>query len=280
MILPWAASLFSGSIEQARTLSARGAMIFAAKALPQNPFDPILYYVLNRGMAEALNRMVAQCSTLQVLTSASVRRISRGPHGGFRIHRTSGQTIAVDDLVLASSGPNTLRLLSGVPGTGPQQAALRGIEFHDARLALHTDPVYVPPEEYFWSFLNCRIQDAYCEASMWLAPVLTDVPPSIGTKLWKSWVTHRDRQPAQVLHETEFKHMLPTAATVRAQSELRSLQGQDGIWLAGGYMYPYDSQETALRSAIRVAHGLHATNRAQTLPESESELTEFDTSGL
>ena len=41
MLLPWAASLFSGSIEQARTLSARAAMIFAAKALPDNPLDPL-----------------------------------------------------------------------------------------------------------------------------------------------------------------------------------------------------------------------------------------------
>ena len=264
MILPWAASLFSGSIEQARTLSARGAMIFAARALPQNPFDPILYYVLNRGMAEALRRMTAQSSTLQVITSAPVRQISRHPGGGFRIHAKGG-TIAVDDLVLASSGPGTLRLLSSIPGTELQQAALRGIAFHDARLALHTDPAYVPAQEYLWSFLNCRIQGAYCEASMWLAPVITDVPPATATRLWKSWVTHRDRQPAHVLHATEFKHMLPTAATIRAQREVRSLQGRDGIWMAGGYLHPYDSQETALRSAIRVARGLGVTSRLQML---------------
>ena len=265
MILPWAASLFSGSIEQARGLSARGAMVFAAKALPQNPFDPILYYVLNRGMAEALHRMVAQCSTLQVLTSAAVQRISRESLGGFTIHRRGGPPIAVDELVLASSGPNTLRLLGDIRGTELQQAALRGIEFHDARLALHTDPAYVPPQEYLWSFLNCRIQGAYCEASMWLAPVLTGVPPAVSTKLWKSWVTHRDQQPAHVLHGADFKHMLPTASTIRAQRWLRSLQGRDGIWLTGGYMHPYDAQETALRSAIRVARGLGVTNRVHSL---------------
>ena len=100
---------------------------------------------------------------------------------------------------------------------------------------------------------------------MWLAPILTDVPPATATKVWKSWVTHRDRQPAQVLHEAAFKHMLPTAATIRAQRELRALQGRDGIWLAGGYLRPYDAQETALRSAMRVARGLGVTGRVQTL---------------
>ena len=58
MLLPWAASLFSGNIDQARGLSARAAMIFAAKALPPNPLDPIVYYVLKPGMIEALQRML------------------------------------------------------------------------------------------------------------------------------------------------------------------------------------------------------------------------------
>ena len=37
MLLPWTASLFSGSTDQARGLSARAAMIFVAKALPERP---------------------------------------------------------------------------------------------------------------------------------------------------------------------------------------------------------------------------------------------------
>ena len=47
-------------------------------------------------------------------------------------------------------------------------------------------------------------------------------------------------------------------ASLHAQDSLKPLQGRDGIWFAGGYLYPYDSQETALRSALRVALGLRA----------------------
>ena len=43
MILPWAAALFSGIVEEARDLSARGVMVLAAKAIPVNPLAPILY---------------------------------------------------------------------------------------------------------------------------------------------------------------------------------------------------------------------------------------------
>ena len=259
ILLPWAASLFSGSIDQARGLSARAAMIFAAKALPANPLDPLLYYVLTPGMGEVLRRLVDQCTTLQLRTNAGVQQVSTDVTGAYQLQCADGSTITVDQIVFASSGPATLQLLSMLPGTADQQAALQAIEFHDARLVLHTDPIYAPSHPLFYSFLNCGIDGAHCEASMWLAPVLAGVPPATAVKLWKSWTTHRSQQPAQVLHDTTFKHMLPTPASIAAQNALRLTQGRDGLWFAGGYTLPYDAQETALLSALGVAIGIGAS---------------------
>lgn len=82
MILPWAASIFSGNIDQARTLSARAAMVFAAKALPSKLTDPIVYYVLEQGMIEALNRMAAQFTTVRIHTGEPVTSVSRPSKAG------------------------------------------------------------------------------------------------------------------------------------------------------------------------------------------------------
>jgi uncharacterized protein len=270
ILLPWAASLFSGSIEQARGLSARAAMIFAAKALPANPLDPLLYYVLTPGMGEVLTRLVDQSSTLQLRTNAAVQQLSTDLSGAYHLHCADGSVVTVDEIVFASSGPATQQLLSTLPGTSVQVTALQNIEFHDARLVLHTDPIYAPSHPLFWSFLNCRVDGAHCEASMWLAPVIAGVPVATSAKLWKSWTTHRTQQPAQVLHEASFKHMLPTPATITAQSVLRLAQGHDRLWFAGGYMLPYDSQETALLSALSVALGLGvSSSRARALARAQ-----------
>lgn len=257
MLLPWAASLFTGRIDQARDFSARAAMIFAAKSIPDNPFDPILSYVLNSGLAEPLRRMVSQMATVEILSNATVGQITRP--GPFLLTCTDGRQRQVDDLVLAASGPSSLRLLQGLPGTVSQQMALGGIEFESTRIALHTDPIYAPKDPNHWSFLNCQAHNAYCEASMSLTTVLTGPWSQNAPSLWKSWVTHRDRQPAQVLREADFRHMVPSVNTLRAQSTLLGMQGRDGIWLAGGYTYPYDSQETAFVSALKIAYGLNAT---------------------
>jgi predicted NAD/FAD-binding protein len=202
--------------------------------------------------------MIAQCSTVTVLTGARARDVER-TGDGFRLRCDDGRTLAVDELVCAASGPPTRRLVRGLPGTAAQRRALDRIEFHDARLALHTDPLYAARDQNHRSFFNCDLHGAFCEASMWMASVIAGPPPETAARLWKSWITHR-AQPAQVQHDAEFEHMLPTATTLRAQDSLKPLQGIGGIWLAGGYLYPFDSQETALRSALRVALALRGSS--------------------
>jgi uncharacterized protein len=167
IILPWAASLFSGDIGQARGMSARAAMLFAAKALPDNLTEQVVYYVLRNGLIEPMHRMLDQCSTVQVLTNTAVSRISRGGSRRFSVHCADGQRFAVDDVVFAASGPGTLQLLQDIPASGAQHSALSGIEFHHASLALHTDPIYAPVNPDYWSFLNCQLQGTtFCEASI------------------------------------------------------------------------------------------------------------------
>ena len=151
-----------------------------------------------------------------------------------------------------------MQLLNGVPASGAEQAALSGIEFHPATLALHTDAIYAPANPEYWPFLNCQPHGtSFCEASMWLADIVTAAPPATAAKLWKSWTTHRQVLPTQVLHQADFMHMLPTPASIQAQTNTRQLQGRTGLWFAGGYLFPYDAQETALLSAIEVANGLN-----------------------
>jgi len=249
MILPWAASLNSGDVSETGGLSARALMVFAAGALPPALTDPVLYYVLKRGMIEPLNRMVAQFGTVQMHISAAVEAVSPAPGGGFRVQPQGLPAADFDAVVFAASGPPTLSLLAGLPGTAAQRSALQGIPFYDATLALHTDPAFAPADPRHWSFLNCSAEGSACEASMWLDPVIGS------SGLWKSWISHR-APPQQLLATEQYRHMLPTVGAIQSQKLLAAQQGRGGIWFAGGYTQPFDSQETALLSAMGVAQGL------------------------
>ena len=249
LIVPWAAALNSGDVRQTAGLSARSLMIFAAGALPPSPLDPVVYYVLERGMIEPLNRMVAQLTTAQIAIGMPVDAVAPGAGGGWVVTPHQGAAQQVDAVVFAASGPPTLALLQGLPGTTVARNALQGIAFYPARLALHTDPAFAPADTAWWSFLNCRADGTFCEASVWLDAVL-------GVQgLWKSWITHR-APPQQPLATADFLHVVPSPATIKAQRALATQQGRGGLWFAGGYTLPFDSQETALLSAMSVAEGL------------------------
>lgn len=248
MLLPWAASLNQSGIEDARAISARSAMVFAALALSDNPLDPVQYHVLDRGMVEPMLRMQAGTASVDWRLGQPVQAVQRS--GSVYLVATAGGTVEVDRVVFAASGEPTLALLAGLPNTADRQAALAQIPFYDARLMLHTDAAYVRPEPALRSFLNCRIENGFCEASMDMGAVLAPGPGGQTATLWKSWVTHRPQLPAQVLHDHWFRHVLPSAGAIQAQQVLQAQQGQDGLWIIGGYTRPYDAQETALLSAM------------------------------
>ncbi|WP_395701997.1 FAD-dependent oxidoreductase [Aquabacterium sp.] len=257
VILPWVASLYSGNLEEARTLSARATLVFAAKAAPAQLTDPLTYHVLDRGMIDPLQRMVAQFATASVSTGAPVNAVMRDAAGGFVLQAGSGAPQHFDQLVFASSGPPTVALLQALAGSAAQRMALQGITFFDATLMIHADPLYAAAQPAWRSFLNCRAEGAFCEASMDLARVLPAPAGGSAPALWKSWVTHRGALPAAPLAGAQFQHMLPNVATLQAQRRLAMLQGQGGLWFAGGYLRPFDAQETALLSAMDVADALN-----------------------
>ena len=76
--------------------------------------------------------------------------------------------------------------------------------------------------------------------------------------LYKSWIDQRSQQPQKVVHDIKFKHFLPSVQSMKATDDLQKLQGQQNLWFVGGWSQHFDTQETALLSALQIAKGLLA----------------------
>ena len=83
--------------------------------------------------------------------------------------------------------------------------------------------------------------------------------------LWKSWIDQRSETPKDTLHEIKSKHFLPSVQSMGAIDAIAKLQGEGGVWFAGGWSQHFDTQETALLSALLVANGLLATRTTHSL---------------
>ena len=92
--------------------------------------------------------------------------------------------------------------------------------------------------------------------SVWYGALDPDLPSGAAIDVFKSWSLRRRSQPTQILLQRSFKHPLINQATIDAASALRPLQGQGGLFFSGIYTNGFDSQESAVYSAMQVAESL------------------------
>lgn len=259
IMIPWAAALFSGDIEQSRGLSALGTVVFVSRTVGTDPTATIYYQTVKHGLGSVIQKLVSQCKTLTVKTATKITGISRVGAQQFILDTAAGSQGPFTHLVMAVPGYAASKILNNLPDMTAQRTALDTVEWYDSHLAIHRDPIYAASDPKNYSFLNCRVQDEkYCEASMNLS--ISVAPPKDGqpTGLWKSWTTLRNVQPKEILHTVEYKHYLPTPKSFKGNNALAALQGQGNVWFAGGWTKTFDTQETALISALEVVKGLKA----------------------
>lgn len=255
VILPWIAGINSGRLDLTRQFSARSATIFLSRAVGDGPLEQVIYYTLPAGMGDVIGQLAGECSQLTLAAGLPARGLRQTARGA-EVITDMGTHGPYSAVVLALPGPMAARLLDGWTGIDAVRFALDGIETYEAKLALHRDPVYSPAEPRMRSLLNAIRTDTTCEVSMSMALALPALADGSPVDLWKSWITHREVQPAEIIATEDYTHIHGSPATVAAQETLATLQGEGGLYFAGGWMTAFDSQETALTSAMDVARAL------------------------
>jgi predicted NAD/FAD-binding protein len=251
LIVPLLAAMVGCTHDQARTLSALGAVLFIAKALPERALDPVRYANSDIGLGGNVAALAAACGSLTVSVAAPVAGLAARPGGGYRLHAEGGLVEDVDLLVLATPPHAAAVLLEDLPGHGGTAALLGAFEYFDAEVSIHRDPAYMPPRRRHWSSYNVLVDAGRAEASVWYG-ALREAADGTAPLLFKSWATARSAQPADEVVRRAFRHPLVTPAFLERQAQLVPGQGAGGVFLAGSYTREVDSQETALVSAIEV----------------------------
>jgi len=129
-----------------------------------------------------------------------------------------------------------------------------------ATITIHTDPAFVPADRKFWSFDNVEIGNGWGEGSLWYGAVQPPLADGSTIDIFKSWTTNRDHAPQAPIYSETFLHARPSPDFGRAQVALDRFQGRQRIWFVGSHCLEVDSQDTAVRSAMRVADALAPTS--------------------
>jgi len=225
---------------------------------PANPFAGVTYYNSLIGLGGIVDRLAADCTTLVVHTGAPVEHVTRVGNR-YRI-ATRERHVLVDRLVVATPPYVAAQLVRRVPDGERFARALSAFPYYRTQITIHTDPAYVPVDRAWWSFDSVEIANGWGQGCLWYGAVHPPLQDGSTIDVFKSWTTQRVRAPQAVVHTEEFLHALPSPAFTRAQAALDPLQGRHHVWFAGSHCIEVDSQDTALRSAMRVADVLAPTS--------------------
>ena len=159
--------------------------------------------------------------------------------------------------VVLNAPPHAGRqLLRPLPAFAHLTALLNAYEYFDSRLLIHTDPAYVHRDRRNWAAYNAGVDGRECEGSVWFGALHQKLPSGGTIDVFKSWAERRRADPTQILLERRFKHPLISRSTIQAARALRPLQGRNGLYFSGQYTTGFDSQESAVYSAMKVAESL------------------------
>jgi predicted NAD/FAD-binding protein len=257
LLLPLLSAMIGCSIEEARGFSARNALFFVGKALPQNLLEPIRYKNSLLGLSAMVAALARQSRGLTAHVGSPVVAVRPLREGGYRIENDRRTSAPVDVVIFAAPPYATKPLLSEIPALERAAGVLGEFDYFNAEIAIHRDPVYMPEDHRYWSTYNTHVDGDFCEASVWYGALRHAPEGQDRFSLFKSWATARSIPPAEEVFRRRFLHPRVVPGFIRAQRKLAQRhQGNAGVWFAGSYMKEIDSQETALVSAMDVVREL------------------------
>ena len=256
VLLPLLSAMIGCTIEETRGLSARGALVFIGKALPDCLLDPFRYSNSLIGLGGNVARIAGASGNLTTHLGSPVASVRHRLGGGYRIRNAAGAVVDVDAVVFATPPYATRPLLRRLPGFSRASDLLGAFDYFPAEISIHRDPIYMPADPRFWSAYNPLRDGGRSEASVWYGALLPATGKREPLSLFKSWATDRRTAPGSEILRRRFLHPLVTPDFLRAQGRLDALQGQRNVWFAGSYTNDVDSQESALLSAVRVVREL------------------------
>ena len=262
VVYPWITALIGSSRADALRASARSILQTFALAFPESVDHGATTYNSTIGLQGNLQRMLSRSRATRVQLGSPVRALRRECTGWF-VQTPSGSRGPYRYVVLNAPPHAGRSLLRAQPGFERAVALLDRYEYFDSRILIHADPTYVQRARRDWAAYNAGIDGRQCEGSVWFGALHHPLPSGATIDVFKSWAQRRRADPRRILLDRRFKHPPITQATISAARSLRPLQGHDGLYFSGQYTTGFDSQESAVYSAMKVAESL--TPRSRTL---------------
>jgi predicted NAD/FAD-binding protein len=251
-LLPMAAAIWSCPTATMRQFPARSFLEFFRNHGLLNIEDRPQWRTVVGGSQAYVQRLAAQLQP-DAIRHEAVQRVSR-TENGWRTETARGPE-TFDAVVFACHADEALAMLEAP--TAEQASVLGACRFQDNRALLHTDTRLLPVSRRVWSSWNYltrrqgvddqRVSVSYYMNRLHAFDRRTDYIISLNP-----WT---EPHPTTLLGEYHWRHPILDMDAAAAQTRLASVQGQNGIYIAGAWT-GYGFHEDGMRSAVAVGRTL------------------------
>jgi predicted NAD/FAD-binding protein len=255
VVYPWTSALIGSPRTDALRASARSILQTFALTFPANIVHGATTYNSRIGLQGNLQRLLDRTPSARMHLDAAVLALTHR-HDGWCVRTRSCEYGPYRHVVLNLPPRASRQLLPKLPALAHVTALLDEYEYFDSRLLIHTDPAYVQRDRSNWAAYNAGVDGRECEGSVWLGGLEHTLPSGATIDIFKSWAERRRHDPKHILLGRRFKHPVINRAAIQAARTLRRHQGRHGLYFSGQYTTGFDSQESAVYSAMKVAESL------------------------
>lgn len=254
-LLPLSGAIWSTPKEQVLDFPARAMVQFFENHALLHHTGQHQWYTVDGGSVEYVRRLQAamHAQGVRILTGTPVAAVRREVDG-VMIRAFGGDWERFDEVVFATHSDDSLRLLADANAS--ERAALGAVLYQPNTAVLHSDASVMPNRTACWSSWN------YTEApdrntdqidlTYWMNS-LQPIPKS--DPLFVTLNSTREIREDLIHDETTFRHPVYDVGVLRAQSQLRDMNGANRTWFCGAWM-KNGFHEDGLSSAVDVVDGI------------------------
>ncbi len=255
-LLPMAAAIWSCPTGQMLDMPLATFIRFCQNHGLLQVFDRPMWRTVKGGGREYVRKLAARmvANGSEIRLACPVSAVSR--EGGWLKVTHTGGSEHFDQVVMACHSDQAQAIL-GYTASDAQREVLAAIRYQPNRAILHTDRALLPRDEKLWSAWNYFAGSGEPgEQPVGVSYLINKLQPlPFKTPVVVTLNPAREPDPAKVLAEFDYAHPIFDGPAIAAQQRLASVQGENGIWLAGAWG-SFGFHEDGLKSALRVVNGM------------------------
>lgn len=255
-LLPMGAAIWSMTPKEMLDFPAKSFVRFFVNHGLFRLKNRIPWRTVKGGSREYVKRLLAPLQGK--IHQTEVVRVLRDANGVV-VTDLNGLEKRYDAVVMACHGDEALALMADA---SPQErAVLAKFSYSQNRAILHSDDSVMPKRRNVWAAWNYIAETGKEAGRVALSYWMNRLQPLAGTTQWfVSLNPLHEPAKEKVVAEFNYTHPLFTKATIDAQQEIRTIQGQNRVWFCGAHL-GYGFHEDGLSSGLAVAEALGGLTR-------------------